>query len=190
MWSAPGSASAAACVQSCCTSAPTCIGNSFARASPRHSSRSFAISSSRNPDANRPVSTWSGSLVAVAVLRPVPALKTSSSVAGSRPAVTPNVTASDVIASAVAESRLLSSFAICPWPGVAPTWNTFPPNSSSSGRTRSKTRSSPAAITASVRARAPATPPLTGASRTSMPLAASAAAISVATVAPVVERST
>lgn len=39
----------------------------------------------------------------------------------------PNVTASAVIASAVADSRLLSSFAVCPCPGALPTWNTFFP---------------------------------------------------------------
>ena len=53
-----------------------------------------------------------GNFVDVAVFRPVPALKTSRSTAGSSPAATPNVTASEVIASAVAESRLLSSLAI------------------------------------------------------------------------------
>ena len=59
-------------------------------------------------------------------------------------------------------------------PGRTPTWKTEPPNVSSSGRTRSKTARSPDAITASVRARAPATPPLTGASRYATPALAAA----------------
>ena len=45
-------------------------------------------------------------------MRPVPALNTSSSVPGSSPAATPNASASEVIANAVAESRLLSSFTV------------------------------------------------------------------------------
>jgi hypothetical protein len=60
-------------------------------------------------------------LSVVAVFRPEELLKMSSSVAGSRPARTPTTIASPVIVTAVADSRLLSSLAIWPWPGSSPT---------------------------------------------------------------------
>jgi hypothetical protein len=51
-----------------------------------------------------------GNLSCEALLRPLPALITSSITRGSRPAFTPITIASEVIASAVADKRLLASF--------------------------------------------------------------------------------
>jgi hypothetical protein len=67
-----------------------------------------------------------GNLASVAVLRPLPALMTSIMVAGSRPALTPNTTTSELAATAVADSRLLQSFMVWPIPGRSPMWNTLP----------------------------------------------------------------
>ena len=61
-----------------------------------------------------------GNLSSLAVERPLPALITSIITCGSSPALTPSTTASEVAAVAVADSRLLMSFIICPMPGSAP----------------------------------------------------------------------
>jgi len=61
-----------------------------------------------------------GNLSSLAVLRPLPELITSIITRGSRPALTPSTTASDVAATAVADNRLFTSFIICPMPGSAP----------------------------------------------------------------------
>jgi hypothetical protein len=123
-----------------------------------------------------------------AVLRPLPALITSHMTAGSSPDFTPNTTASAVAAIAVAESRLFASFIVWPMPGRSPMKNTLP-KTASIGSSSAQSARGPATITASVPATAPATPPLTGESTAVMPFAPSAAAISRAAVAPVVDRS-
>ncbi len=53
-----------------------------------------------------------GNLSCDALLRPLPALITSIMVAASSPDLTPSTIASEVAASAVAESRLLASFMV------------------------------------------------------------------------------
>ena len=140
------------------------------------------------PCANLRVITCRGTLSIDAVLRPLPALITSHITAGSSPDFTPNTTASAVAAIAVAESRLFASFIVWPMPGRSPMKNTLP-KTASIGSSSVQSARGPATITASVPATAPATPPLTGESTAVMPFAASAAAISRAAVAPVVERS-
>ena len=77
---------------------------------------------------------------------------------------------------------------VWPMPGRSPMKNTGP-KFFSMGSSSLKSAFGQATITASVPLTAPATPPLTGASTAVMPFAASAAAISRAAVAPVVERS-
>ena len=98
--------------------------------------------------------------------------------------------ASQPAAQVVAASRLLTSFSVCPCPTASPTNTVLEPIVSSTGRTRAKAAGSPAAMTESVPASAPATPPLTGASRAATPRGARPSATSFATRAPVVERST
>ncbi len=108
---------------------------------------------------------------------------------GSRPALTPMATASEVAAMAVAERKLLASFMVCAMPGLWPITNTLPSTASAS-LTTSMSACGPDTMTASVPLVAPPTPPLTGESICTMFFFASAAAISAATCEPVVERST
>ncbi|MCY1309185.1 hypothetical protein D9M70_592580 [compost metagenome] len=69
---------------------------------------------------NVPVSTALGNFSMVAELRPDPALMTSIMTLGSRPAFTPSAMASEVIATAVADNRLLASFITWACPASAP----------------------------------------------------------------------
>ena len=65
---------------------------------------------------------------------------------------------------------LLIAFTVLPAP-TGPTWKMFGPIARSTGRARSRAVASPPTMMASVAARAPLTPPLTGASRKCTPLA-------------------
>jgi hypothetical protein len=76
-------------------------------------------------------------LTAAAALVPLLAATTSSSVAGSTPALTPRAAASEVIAIAHADIRLLITLTLWPWPGRSPTTKIVDPRTSSSGRARS-----------------------------------------------------
>ena len=104
--------------------------------------------------------------------------------------MTPSAIASAVIAIALADIRLLITFAVWPWPGRSPTTKIVDASSSSSGRTASTASGEPATIIVSRPASAPAGPPLTGASTQSTPSPPSSSATSSATGAPVVDRST
>ena len=124
----------------------------------------MAISELAKPDAYRPVSTWSGNLSLVAVFRPLDALSTSSIVAMSTPTDSPKAIASLVAARAVADRKLLASFTAWAMPGRSPTRWRRSLRPARTGVTCSHASSVPANITVSVRARAPAGPPDTGAS--------------------------
>ena len=62
----------------------------------------------------------------LAVLMPLPALITSIMMLGSRPAFTPMPTASEVMAMAAADKRLLANFMVCAIPGLSPMKNSLP----------------------------------------------------------------
>ncbi len=111
-----------------------------------------------------PVSTWVGNLSSVAALRPLEALRTSSIVAMSRPTEAPKATASLVAARAVADRKLLANFRAWAIPGRSPTRRVRSLSPASTGATAAQAATGPAYITDRVRARAPATPPETGAS--------------------------
>ena len=85
-------------------------------------------------------------------------------VARSRPTDTPKATASLVAASAVADRKLLASFNAWAIPGRDPTQRRRSLSPARTGSTASQIRGGAAYITDNVRARAPATPPDTGAS--------------------------
>ena len=108
-----------------------------------------------------------GNLSELAVLRAVPALSTSTTRPGSSPAFTPITTASDVMAMAVADRRLFSSFIVCPIPGLVPQKKIFP-RFSRIGRKRGRVSSGQDTMTASVPFSAPGSPPLTGESTATM----------------------
>src|SRR5690606_37390905 len=102
------------------TADPTTMGTPMASDSSTHRRTSLYARRAANPMSKVPVSTAFGNLSCVAVLRPDPALMTSSITAGSRPAFTPMAIASDVMATAAADSRLFASFIVWPMPGSAP----------------------------------------------------------------------
>ena len=77
---------------------------------------------------------------------------------------TPNAIASLVAASAVAERKLLASFIACARPGLVAHPTAAIAEAGEHRLDRAHASSVPAYITASVRARAPAAPPDTGAS--------------------------
>ena len=88
----------------------------------------------------------------------------------SSPTAAPNATASLVAASAVADRKLLASFTACAMPGfVAHPITTVAQPGQHRLDSRSRLRRVPAYITVRVRARAPATPPETGASMYATP---------------------
>jgi len=149
---------------------------------------SLCIRPTEKPKSKRRLSTQRGNLSSVAVLRPLPELMTAIIVSASRPALAPIASASDVMATAVADRMLLTSFIAWPWPGSAPTQNILP-MTSTIGRNVSARSFGQATITATVPFSAPVGPPLTGASTAAMPFAASVAATSLAATGPVVDRS-
>src|SRR5450432_1617057 len=130
-----------------------------------------------------------GNLSEVAELRPVDTFSTSTMVAMSSPWATPNATASDVAASAVADKKLLANFIAWPRPARSPTWKTLPVNDCSNARWASSTSTGPANINEIVLARAPAAPPDTGPSQYVTPTDCNCAAASVAAFGPMVDRS-
>src|SRR5262245_31348157 len=184
------SASAPISSQACCnrriTASATCIGTPRLLASDRHSFTSLIISPLVKPRSNVRGRMILGNLCSVAVLRPVPALITSSMTRGSSPAFTPITIASAVAAIAVAERKLLASFMVCPSPGCSPMKNTLP-NTASAGSTRLTSWRGPDAITASVPLEAPVTPPLTGLSICTMSRSASREKMRLAIADPVVD---
>ena len=129
---------------------------------PAQSFTSFIIKPLVKPRSKVRGSTILGNLCSVAVLRPLPALITSSMMRGSSPALTPMTIASEVAAMAVADRRLLQSFMVCPAPGFSLMKNTLP-ITASAGSSASTSARGPDTITASVPLAAPLTPPLTGA---------------------------
>ncbi|MNG15113.1 hypothetical protein D3C84_989180 [compost metagenome] len=105
---------------------PTGIGTPIASASSRQRRVSFRDSAVVNPKSNVRGRTARGSLSAVALLRALPALKTSSMTWGSSPAFTPMTSASQETAKAVTETRLFTSFIVWPSPGASPQNSGFP----------------------------------------------------------------
>src|SRR5215470_2716709 len=143
------------------TACATSMGTPSAAASAKASCTSFIIKPLVKPRSNvRGNTTW-GNLCSVAVLRPVPALITSSMTRGSSPALTPITIASEVAATAVADRKLLASFIVWPAPGCSLMKNTLP-NTCRAGSMAAISACGPDAMTASVPFSAPRTPPLTG----------------------------
>src|SRR5262245_13151323 len=108
------------------TVSATSIGTPSALPSARQSLRSLVISPTVKPRLKARGSTTRPNLSSVAVLRPVPALITSSMMRGSSPALTPITIASEVAVMAAAERKLLHSFMVCPAPGRSPMKKVFP----------------------------------------------------------------
>ena len=122
-------------------------------------------------------------------MRPLETFSTSSISCGSRPALTPIASASAVIAIAAWDIRLFASLSVCPRPGFSPTKNTLP-RCLRIVSTSSNAARGPDTMRARVPARAPAMPPLTGASSEWMPRSAKDSSIAMAAAAPEVDRST
>src|SRR6266540_3578875 len=87
---------------------------------------------------------------------------------GSSPAFTPSARPSIMASPLTQAIMLLIAFAVFPAP-TGPTWKMFGPMARSTGWARFKGSASPPTMIASVAARAPLTPPLTGASRKCTP---------------------
>jgi hypothetical protein len=171
------------------TASAMSIGTPSAFASESASPTSFFINPLVKPRLKVPGSTRRGNLSSVAVLRPLPALITSSMMRGSSPALTPITIASEVAAIAVAERKLLHSFIVCPAPGCSLMKNTLP-ITFSAGSTAATSARGPDTITASVPFSAPPTPPLTGESICTISRSPSVSKMRVAITEPVVDRST
>ncbi len=140
------------------------------------------------PKSNVPGRTACGNLSWVALLRPLPALMISSITFGSTPALTPMASASEVIATAVSDKRLLPSLTTWASPGFSPTKKTLP-KVPTMGRATSNRSFGQATMTARVPFLAPLTPPETGASIHWMPRSARPAATRIAVPGPMVESS-
>lgn len=102
------------------TTAPIGVGTSIAAASSSSSLVSLRLSAAEKPKSKLRGNTARGHLSRVAELAPVPLFSTSIIRAGSSPALIPSAMPSAVTAIAVRLSRLLTSFIVCPAPGVAP----------------------------------------------------------------------
>ncbi|MCY1365458.1 hypothetical protein D9M69_523040 [compost metagenome] len=98
----------------------------------------------------------------------------SARMAGSRPLATPNAMDSAVPIICTASNWLLHTLATWPAPS-GPAWKMFLPMASNIGRAFSSAAASPPTMKVRVPAAAPAVPPDTGASSSSMPRALAAA---------------
>ena len=87
---------------------------------------SFTIMAVVKPKSKLRGSTARGNLSRLAVFRPDPELITSIITLGSRPALTPIATASEVATIAVADRKLLASFMVWPAPGLVEMKNGLP----------------------------------------------------------------
>src|SRR5690606_17016985 len=136
-----------------------------------------AVSNSSMSSASTPDrwSTLSGVTIVFsrfrAALEALPSFSAPTRRSGSRPIRTARPTMSAMAAWLSASSVLLNSFAACPAP-APPRWTTWRENEANTGSQRSRAVCGPPTRVVSRRSSAAGRPPLTGASRTSIPAGA------------------
>ena len=167
-----------------------CSGTARSAASASPNVTSFSITAMVAPKSKWPVSTLRGTMSVLTKLRPVLAFRTCTTVSASSPALAPITRASKAEAMFAATTRLFTSFIAWPSPGRSPTRWIDRPTRPRTGSARNRFSVEPDAMMASVPARAPPGPPLTGASRKPIPCPASPAAMRSTLLRPIVDIST